>query len=119
VSDLPPPDVFEQYPKELQALMLKRIETDIDNDKKLIDLEVNEQVLRTQELTEESTLKKRGQIFAFLSLVLLGGLAVFFAFIGAYNIAGTIVGVTMVGSITAFIGFGRRRDKTERAVKKK
>lgn len=110
VSDLPPPDILGQYSPELQALILKRIETDIDNDKKLIELEEKEQILRSNELQGEVSIKKRGQIYAFLALFLLSGLAIYFAEKDAYKIAGTIVAVTIVGSITAFTGFGRAKE---------
>lgn len=120
VSDLPPPDIFGQYPPELQALILKRIETDIDNDRKLIELEEKEQILRGKELEDEVSIKKRGQIYAFSALLLLSGLAIYFAENDAYKIAGTIVAVTIVGSITAFTGFGRAKEgKRDKAVSKR
>lgn len=111
VSDLPPPEVFDRYPEELKALILKRIETDMENDKALVALEKEEQVIRKLESSGEFTLKSRGQIFAFSSLILLLGAAIYFGTIGAFKIAGSIVAVTIIGSITAFTGFGSSGNK--------
>lgn len=117
VSDLPPPEVLKEYPEELQSLILERIKADIDNDKALIELERNEQILRDKESTGELSLKNKGQWFAFSSLVLLTAAAVYFVDKEAYKIAGSIVAVTIVGSIAAFTGFNptqrNNKDKIE------
>jgi len=111
VSDLPTPETYSKYPKELQELILLRIQTDIENDKKLLQLEEKEQSIRNKEVTGEISIKTRGQYFAFFSLIFLGGLSAYFASIGAYKISASIAGVTIVGSITAFTGFGRPKSK--------
>lgn len=114
ISDLPSPDILAAYPSELQALILERIKTDIDNDKALVSLEKDEQKLRVLESKGELKLKSRGQIFAFSALLILVGAAIYFAEKDAYGIAGSIVAVTIVGSITAFTGFNPLRRKSKR-----
>lgn len=104
ISDLPPPEVIDSYPPDVRELILLRIKTDIHNDNKLIELEEKEQIIRHNESAGEIILKKRGQLFAFFGLLLLCGLAVYFGSIDALKIAATIVGVTIVGTIAAFIG---------------
>jgi len=114
VSDLPSPEAYREYPEELQKLILLRIETDIENDKKLIELEEKEQLIRKDETSGEILLKKRGQIFAFLSLLLLSSLSIYFSYIGYQKTAGTIVAVTILGTITAFTGFGRKKQSSKK-----
>ena len=111
VSDLPTPEAYSAYPKELQELILLRIQTDIENDKKMLELEEKEQSIRNKETTGEISIKTRGQFFAFFALLFLGGLAAYFANLQAFKISAAIVGVTIVGSITAFTGFGRPKSK--------
>lgn len=107
VSDLPTPEAYSKYPPELQELILLRIRTDIENDKKLLELEEKEQTIRNKESTGEINIKTKGQYFAFFALIFLGGLSAYFANLEAYKISAAIVGVTIVGSITAFTGFGK------------
>ncbi len=115
ISDIPSPEILAKYPQKLQDLIVKRIETDIDNDKAIVALEQDEQKLRTLESKGELKLKTRGQIFAFSALLILLGAAIYFAEKGAYGIAGSIVAVTIVGSITAFTGFNPLRKKNKKA----
>jgi len=114
VSDLPTPEAYKEYPEDLRELIRLRIRTDIENDKKLIELEEKEQLIRKEETNGEIMLKRRGQIFAFSSLLLLSSLSVYFSYIGSLKIAGTIVAVTIIGSITAFTGFGRKKQQKKK-----
>jgi len=119
VSDLPSPEIFEAYSEKMQSLILERIKADIDNDKELISLEKREQSIRITESNGELMLRSRGQVFAFISLLLLLSSSIHFANIEAYKIAGSIVTVTIVGAITAFSGFNSMRKKKEDKEKKK
>jgi uncharacterized membrane protein len=102
------------FPDRLLTLIEKRVEADIQNDKAMIELERDEQSIRDREVTEDYRFKRRGQLFAIVSLIFLGSLAIFFALIGFEKTAGTIIGVTILGAITAFTGLNSEKKKNKK-----
>jgi uncharacterized membrane protein len=123
VTPFPSADEIGKYsaidpslPNRLFALIEKRVEADIENDRALIELEENEQDIRASELERIYSFKEKGQNYALLALVFLGILAVIFAIMDYPKIAATVIGVTILGAITAFTGLtkdDRKKNKND------
>jgi hypothetical protein len=59
--------------------------------------------------------KEKGQNYALIALIFLGILAVVFALMDYQKIAGTIIGVTILGAITAFTGLTKEDKKKNKS----
>lgn len=97
-------DIDPTLPNRLFALIEKRVEADIENDKALIYLEENEQDIRASEIEKMYLLKNKGQNYGIISLIFLGFLSIGFAYLGYEKTAAAIAGITIVGAVTAFTG---------------
>lgn len=118
VSPFPSAEEMEKYgqfdealPERLFSLIEARVKADIENDSRLIGLEKTEQELRAIEINRSYAFRSRGQIFAIVSLIFLGLLSLCFGYLGFEKTAGTIVGVTILGSLTAFTGLSKKDNK--------
>lgn len=116
VTPFPSADEIDKYaaidptlPNRLFTLIEKRVEADIENDSAMIDLEANEQDIRSEEIAKMYDFRNKGQNYGIISLFFLGLLSLGFAYLGYEKTSATIVGVTILGALTAFTGF--REDK--------
>lgn len=99
---IPPPAAMEQY---------ERIVPGAAN--RILAMAEREQEARHEFMASERRLRHRGQWIGALLVLLLIGASVYFAYVGLAVLAGTVMGVTLLGVATIFV-LGKKGEQQQK-----